>query len=336
MENTFHIQWHITDVCNLRCKHCYQETYTRKTELSFSGMQNIFSNIADFVKKRKQKLVIDITGGEPFLYKKLKDIISVVGRDEIVQELGIITNGHFLNEEILDYLENCKRFKALKISAEGVTKELYEYYRGKDTYERFIKSCETMKHLQRTEKVLMFTLTKSNVGQVPYLFDFIEDYGLDSCIIERFIPWGSGTKIRDDVVSKEEWKNTLNVLCEKTGVQVDIEEIAQYRAFMFKRGSQKKEFFLFGAPCIVGTDGVAVMPDGTVFPCRRLPLKIGNLTESSLMQIWEQSDVLKKARNRYLLKGKCKNCNISSCFGCRALAYSLTGDFMEEDPLCIL
>jgi len=260
---------------------------------------------------------------------------SIVVRDEVVQELGIITNGFFLNEENLEYLDICKKFTELKISAEGITEEAYEYYRGQNTYETFIKSCEMMKrYLQKTEKVLMFTLTRNNVEQVPYLFDFLENYGFNSFILERFIPWGSGAKIREEVVSKTDWKKTLDLLCERCNEQPDIEEIAPYKAFMVKRG--KKELLLFGAPCIVGIDGVAVMPDGTVFPCRRFPLKIGNLTKSSLGEIWEQSDVLKKARNRALLKGKCKECKISNCFGCRALAYSITGDYLEEDPLCIL
>ncbi len=337
MENTFHIQWHITDVCNLRCRHCYQETYTKKNELPFSKMEKIFSNIADFVKKRKQKLVIDITGGEPFLYKRWKDIVTLVGNSGVVQELGIITNGFFLNKEKLDYLEECEKFTELKISAEGITKENYEFYRGKDTYERFVDSCKLMgRYLSKTEKTLMFTLTRNNVEQVPYLFNFLEDYGFDSFVVERFIPWGSGAKIREDVVSKADWKKTIDLLCERCGENPEAEEIAPYKAFMVKRVSGKKELLLFGAPCIVGIDGLAVMPDGTVFPCRRFPLDIGNLTKSSLADIWEQSDVLKKARDRSLLKGKCKECKIDSCLGCRALAYSLTGDYLEEDPLCIL
>jgi radical SAM protein with 4Fe4S-binding SPASM domain len=93
---------------------------------------------------------------------------------------------------------------------------------------------------------------------------------------------------------------------------------------------------LFGAPCIVGKDGIALMPDGTVYPCRRFPLKIGNLREEKLEDILATSDVTKKLNNKNYLKGKCKTCIIDSCFGCRALAYSVTGDFLAEDPLCLI
>lgn len=345
MEKTFHIQWHITDLCNLRCRHCYQHTFNAQNEVPFGEIEKIFCNISDFVKSRGQKLVLDITGGEPFLHKRWKDILRLAENSGIIKELGIITNGFFLDEKNVAFLGTLKNLKAVKISAEGVTKESYEFYRGTDTYEKFITGCETLKtSLPKTKKILMFTLTEDNAGQVPGLFDFIKLYNFNGFIIERFIPWGAGRGIKETVVSAGEWRKVLTVLCEQSrpglagkagGIETDIEDLIPYRGFMVQLHS-KKRFHLFGAPCIVGIDGLAVMPDGTVFPCRRFPLKIGNLRESSLTHIWEQSEVLKKARNKSLLKGKCRECTISNCFGCRALAYSLTGDFLEEDPLCLL
>jgi len=336
MEKTFHIQWHITDNCNLRCRHCYQETFNAKNELPFEETEKIFSNISDFVKNRGQRLVLDITGGEPFLHRRWKDIVLLAENSGIVKELGIITNGFFLNEKNTGFLGELKSLKVMKISAEGLTRESYEYYRGADTYEKFISGCETLKRdLPKARKMLMFTLTKENAGQIPGLFDFIKEYGFSGFIVERFIPWGAGRAIREAVVSPAEWRDILDVLCKKADVEADIEDLLPYRGFMVRMTS-KKIFNLFGAPCIVGIDGLAVMPDGTVFPCRRFPLAIGNLGKDSLAAIWESSDVLKKARNKLLLKGKCRECKITDCNGCRALAYSLTGDFLEEDPLCLL
>ncbi len=335
MEKTFHIQWHITDRCNLRCRHCYQETYRKQNELPLEEIQKVFFNISNFVKGRGQKLVLDITGGEPFLYKGWKEIIHLTGQSDIIKELGIITNGFFLTPENIEFLGNLKTFTSIKISAEGITKPSYEYYRGKNTYGRFIIGCEVLKtSLPKVKKFLMFTLTKKNADMVPGLFDFIKYYNLDGFIIERFIPWGVGRAIKETVVSLEEWKNVLKTLCEKTGVDPDISTLIPYRGFMVLAG--KRKFSLFGAPCIVGIDGIAVMPDATVFPCRRFPLNIGNLRQSPLEKIWKESGVLKNARNKSLLKGRCKGCKIKNCYGCRALAYSLTQDYLEQDTLCIL
>ena len=42
----FVIQWHITDKCNLRCKHCYQEDYCN--DLKIEQLEEIFKQIKNF------------------------------------------------------------------------------------------------------------------------------------------------------------------------------------------------------------------------------------------------------------------------------------------------
>jgi len=334
MGNTFHIQWHITDRCNLRCRHCYQDNFTSKDELSFASLKRIFTNIVEFAEDRGQKIVIDITGGEPLLYKPWRDLLSLIYHHTAVKKTGIITNGFFLDNENLKFLEGFKNLQ-IKVSAEGVSKEMFELFRGKDNHKIFTMMCKRLKEaLPENEKILMFTLTKENIKEVPHLFNFITEYNFNSFILERFISWGRGKQIYNSVISVSEWAEMIRTLCNKCDVEEDLISLAQYRGFMVR---QDKEcgFSLFGAPCIIGVDGIAVMPDGTVFPCRRLPLNIGKLTENSLKDIWEHSDILKNLTSSPL-KGKCKNCKIRNCRGCRALAYSITGDLLEEDPVCCL
>ena len=76
------------------------------------------------------------------------------------------------------------------------------------------------------------------------------------------------------------------------------------------------------------------MPDGTVFPCRRFPVSMGNLRQHSLKEIWETSELLKVLGRRKNLKGKCGYCDIEDCRGCRSLSFSLTGDYLAEDSHC--
>ena len=53
--NEFYIQWHITDRCNLRCPHCYQEEYNSKSELSLIDLHKIADQITLALKKWKMK-----------------------------------------------------------------------------------------------------------------------------------------------------------------------------------------------------------------------------------------------------------------------------------------
>lgn len=332
MENTFHTQWHITDFCNLRCKHCYQSEFTRGSELTFAELKNIFANIVSFAKKEDKKLVLDVTGGEPFLHKNLHELMQVINSCEEIAECGIITNGLFLDSPAIDKLARLKNF-TLKVSAEGFTKTAYEDFRGAGTYGRFMEACRLLCG-STLETTLMFTVFPENICRVEEIFSFMAKYNFNSAVLERFIPWGRGIAIKDRLVSAGEWKWILKQMCRRCGIEESgVSELIPYRGFMVERNSGG--FSLFGAPCIVGRDGLAVMPDAEVFPCRRFPLSIGNLQKEKLQDIWRNSEILQKVKKRELLQGRCKTCIIDDCFGCRALAYSVTGDFMGEDPLCI-
>ncbi|MCM8760270.1 MAG: radical SAM protein [Candidatus Omnitrophica bacterium] len=334
MENTFHIQWHITDRCNLRCLHCYQDSFSSKSALPVSSLAKVFSNIVSFVEKRGQKLVIDITGGEPLLYNGWKELFSMVYHHPAVKRTGIITNGFSLADENIKFLQEFKNL-IIKISGEGINKQTFELFRGKGSYEKFLYICDILKEkFLPQQRILMFTLMKENLKEVPYIFDFIKKYTFGAFILERFIPLGRGRKISGSLISTFDWLYIIRTICNICEAEEDIEALLPYRGFMV-RVTDKGAYDLFGAPCIIGTDGIAVMPDGSVFPCRRFPLPIGNLLKDKLEDIWEKSDVLEKLRN-YPLKGKCKSCKITNCRGCRALAYSITGNFLEEDPMCYL
>ena len=90
-----------------------------------------------------------------------------------------------------------------------------------------------------------------------------------------------------------------------------------------------------GALCSAGNNALTIMPDGTVYPCRRLPIPIGHALEDGFFKIWYGSEVLWRIRDPKNLGGKCGACDlITKCRGCRAMAYFTTGDYMAEDPQC--
>jgi len=90
-----------------------------------------------------------------------------------------------------------------------------------------------------------------------------------------------------------------------------------------------------GALCSVGNNALTIMHDGTIYPCRRLPIPIGNALTDSFYKVWYTSEVLWNIRNTKNIKGKCSGCDfIPICRGCRAIAYALTGDYLAEDPQC--
>jgi len=94
--------------------------------------------------------------------------------------------------------------------------------------------------------------------------------------------------------------------------------------------------------CVAGVSGLTIQPDGTIIPCRRMPIAIGNVRRNSLKEVWAASPVLTALRDRKQYKGKCGVCKRwAHCRGCRAIAYACSqsrgeNDFLADDPQCFL
>lgn len=328
----FYIQWHITNLCNLHCKHCYQEVFSSQDDLCWDKLKLIADNLIRTSNNWNKKTHITITGGEPLLKKETFFLLEYLNKKNEINELSLITNGLFLDKKITQ-LEKFKKLKTIKFSLDGGNEKTNDSIRGIGNFNKVLKSVETSKKMTNLNIVLMFTLMKRNVDEIKDVYKICKRLKLEGLIVERFIPVGQSLAIKEEVLNKKEWKNISRFLLELCGLECQSEEILPYRAFQikFKQNNQPN---LLGASCSAGSDGVCIMPDGTIFPCRRFNLSIGNLLSQPLSEVWQNSKILNKIKSKKILKGKCKICSFKECRGCRALAFSLTGDFLAEDSQC--
>ena len=79
---------------------------------------------------------------------------------------------------------------------------------------------------------------------------------------------------------------------------------------------------------------VFVAHDGDVYPAGFLPVRLGNVRESSLADIYRDHADLRDIRAANF-HGRCGACDFSDlCGGSRARAWAATGDLLAEDPAC--
>jgi radical SAM protein with 4Fe4S-binding SPASM domain len=334
MKEQFYIQWHITNQCNLRCRHCYQEDFSKNRDLDWDGLRKVSENILATMGKWDKTACIHVTGGEPLLKPELFFLLDYLDRESVVEELGIITNGLLLDQKLLHRLSDISKFKKIKISLDGAGAEVNDSIRQKGTFDRVMETLSLIKKGKRFETILMFTVMKRNYKDLPSIIRLCQDLGIHGLILERFIPLGRGKEAVGEVLEKEQWKELVETLLDLFAIESEECSLIPYQAFQIRFNGEAPE--LLGAPCIIGTDGICVMPEGDVFPCRRFPISIGNLLTDSLKEIWERSALLEKLRKKRNLKGLCGRCDMEDCRGCRSLALALTGDYLEEDPHCPL
>ena len=89
------------------------------------------------------------------------------------------------------------------------------------------------------------------------------------------------------------------------------------------------------AGCLAGKSFMFISHRGIAQPCGYLEVPSGDVRKDGVKKVWEASPVFNQLRDLTSYKGKCGVCQyLNICGGCRARAYELKGDFLEEEPYC--
>lgn len=330
MSDKLYFQWHITDACNFRCRHCYQDNFTKDSELGLGALINIYNNIVS--NAGDKKIIISLTGGEPFLKADFFELLAYLDRQEKIEELAIITNGSLISEGLIRKLEAIRKLKQIRISLDGATGKINDSIRMPDSFKAVVESINILREKTDMEVIVMFTAMRSNSYELPALFQLCRGLKVDGLIIERFIPLGQSRGLKCEVIGKDEWKRAVGDIYEYLELSQEDHDALPCKAFWIKFKDDGAE--LLGAECNLGEDSFAIMPNADLFPCRRFDLKIGSLLTENFSDIVKRSDVLKDVTDKSKLKGRCGSCYLENCRGCRALAYALGKDYLAEDELC--
>jgi radical SAM protein with 4Fe4S-binding SPASM domain len=294
---------------------------------------NIATQLRSALQKWNMLGRISLTGGEPFLSPTLYKIIDFIEDSQEFKQFDILTNGTCIGLDDIEKLKKCKKLHQVQISVDGSCSETHDKVRGSGTFNKVVQTIEKLK-AQGLSVSLMFTLMKHNMHEALSMIDFAQRVGVSAITIERVTPCGhSNVK---DVLTKDEIKDIyegVTLKANKVGKELTIRRLRPLWINTMHLDSCENS--KIGGFCPVGFTSMAILWDGTVLPCRRLEIPIGNILKDGIFKIWYESDVLWKIRDKNNLKGKCHNCpQVERCGGCRAIAYELTKDYMGEDPQC--
>ncbi|HRV92943.1 MAG TPA: radical SAM/SPASM domain-containing protein, partial [Anaerolineae bacterium] len=72
-----------------------------------------------------------------------------------------------------------------------------------------------------------------------------------------------------------------------------------------------------------------------VYPSGFMPIKVGNIKEKSLVDIYREAPLFNSLRSPEQFEGRCGLCEfVGVCGGSRSRAYAMTGDPLAEEPFC--
>ena len=339
----FFIQWHLTERCNLRCTHCYQETAPVGEELSFPEIVSVIGEVAKMLAAWHEAYGIDfspsfqVTGGEPLLHRDLPAILAEMkNRDFAVY---LLSNGTLISESWAE------RLAALKVDGVQVSLEgpgpIHEDIRGKGSFAAALTGAKNL--VDKGIKVTFnTTLSRANAPSFLELVPLSVSLGVQALGFARLVPAGRGEALLDQMLSPEQLLEFYQEILalEVNGLEVRSgDPLANQMSGKEPLTTGEDDLFPLGG-CAVGISGLTLLPDGTILPCRRLPVPLGNVRRDRLREVWATSPVLEALRDKRRYRGKCGSCRRwAQCRGCRAIAYAWsraqgTPDFLAADPQC--
>jgi radical SAM protein with 4Fe4S-binding SPASM domain len=335
----FFIQWHLTERCNLRCRHCYQQR-RKPREMSVDDVKQQIDGATDMFRAWEEEYDISLfpsihfTGGEPFLYEGLWYVISHAR--ERRYSVAILTNGCLITKVDAD---KAKAFGIadIQISLEGPP-EIHDAIRGIGSFTAAVKGARILIDAGNCISANM-TLSRLNVDCIEETAMLVKDVGFSGIGFSRLVPCGSGEKLLDSLLTPREIKNAYERALALDSTSFEVAS-GDPLAGVLSGLKPSPESTLALSGCSAGFSGVTITSDGSVMPCRRIGVKIGSLRKTSLRRIWSTSKILRQLRQRGSFTGKCGECSLwPSCRGCRAVAYAYskaqgTPDLFADDPQC--
>jgi MoaA/NifB/PqqE/SkfB family radical SAM enzyme len=165
--------------CNLRCKMCYFTDADYVKTLKGQFKEGELQQVAKTIFNRALKLQIGC-GTEPTLYKNLEQIVAL-GKQYKVPYISITTNANLLTEESIEKLVKAG-LNEFTISLHGVTKESYENFMKKASYEKFhnaIKAFEKLKLKYDFKVRINYTFNKDNFHELQDFFNHFSGKSFD-------------------------------------------------------------------------------------------------------------------------------------------------------------
>lgn len=344
----FLIVWNFTNMCNLRCMHCYQRAdKPTPDELTLEEKLDVVDQL-----DKAGVAAVALSGGEPTIHPHFLRVVRELSDRGIYT--AVATNGIAFSR--IGYFKRAVKagLRYVEISLDSSKPERHDRFRGvSGAWKHAVKALENAVKLGVNHSMAV-TITKFNVDEVGDILDLAESLGVKRVIFFNFIPVGRGEEnawMDLDPEEREEVLRTLYREHKRRGIEIASTAPQYGRVALQLSGGREiapTHFYLgedkivkalaeFIGGCGAGRIYAAIQPNGDVTPCVFFPVKVGSLREKSFMKIWEGSELFKKLRNRELLKGICGRCPYKYiCGGCRARAYAYYEDPLAPDPGCIL
>jgi len=336
--------WETTAGCNLSCRHC------RRLDICGTGLApgdmetdeciRLVDDIAAFARP-----ILVLSGGEPLIRPDIFDIARHAADQGL--PVALATNGTMITDETADRIVQAG-VRRVSISFDGATAEVHDSFRAlPGSFDKAVDGFKALKERGMSMQVNC-TVARHNDNRLEEVLALARSLQADALHFFLLVPVGCGVELsRKQQLSPRRYEEVLNWVYDKTVENPDLQIKATCAPHYFRivlqrgggemlsQGHGQGTMHQMTRGCLAGTAVCFVSHKGQVFPCGYLPVAAGNVRETPLEKIWNESTLFSTLRDTGNLTGKCGLCEYKNvCMGCRARSYGELGDYLAEEPYC--
>jgi radical SAM protein with 4Fe4S-binding SPASM domain len=278
---------------------------------------------------------LHFTGGEPLLRQDLFSILRYSWGCGF--STSLMSNGTMIDRSIAEQLKAAE-VADVQISLDGM-EAAHDSLRGRGAFQSAVKGIASLID-EGVDTNINLTVSRINMNQTRELVALAEELRVSGIAFSRLVPSGRGKLLADQVLTTQEVAAFYNDLRQyRNNTKVVVTSRDPLAAIADLDGDIPQTDLPMGG-CAAGMFGVTITADGTVMPCRRMDLPIGNIKTDRFRDLWADSPVLWQIRTRTDYHGGCEKCRYwPVCRGCRAIALAFarangSGDYLGPDPQC--
>lgn len=335
-------QWHITDECDQRCKHCYlfgEDARMACVTTPWDQLVSTLDQIEERCALAHAYPMLALSGGDPILHPRFWDFAELLRRRGI--SWTVMGNPFYLDADV------CRRLRQLgcfqyQMSLDGL-EAFHDRLRKPGSYQATLAALEPLQEAG-IKTQLMATASRQNLDDILACMDVAASRGVDSFAFARYCAT-SPQKARELYPTPQEYRAFLlsywdkRQAYERGGCKTTFKtkdhlftllrwELGE---FVVPAWSKARPDRVRGG-CHLGAK-VTICSNGDLLACRRMPSKVGNVRFDKIIDV-ERGDGIRRFAQVDGIKG-CKDCELLMwCRGCRAVGYNATGDLQAADPMC--
>ena len=275
------VSFDLTNRCNLKCLHCYNNSGGDKNSVS-DELSN--KEVIEFIEEiaTLKPASFCFCGGEPLLRKDvLLDAISILRKADVI--CSMVTNGMLLNIETAEMLKE-KGLYRVQISLDG-NQESHTKLRGDNrSYQKAIDALKILKDVG-IDSGVAFSPTRWNIEDIEDVFELCLDYGVEELRIQNLMPLGRGEKNIDIIPSDSQYYDLRRFIKKINAFQIinnkkpriDLGDPINHLVVYSRMNDNISSY----------TEAVSITANGDIYVSLYLPLIMGNVRKHSFKYYWE-------------------------------------------------